>query len=163
MCNVEMTRESFKPDKIKLLFIGESAPAGGNFFYYGNSNMTAFMKRAFEEAFGPMDNFLYGFKSMGCYLDDLVLVPVNGLARAERTRHCVSSKDDLSRRIRANRPDVVVCLMKGIGHIVSDAARTAGVERFYCTHFPGNGQQGKFAEDMRVILADHRSILTAYV
>jgi hypothetical protein len=34
---VEATRARFRPDKITTLFVGESAPDGGDFFYFGDS------------------------------------------------------------------------------------------------------------------------------
>jgi hypothetical protein len=159
MNEIEMTRASFKPEPIKMLFVGESAPVSGKFFYYGNSNMHRYMAQAFDEAFGPHEHFLDSLKARGCYLDDLVLAPVNGLSRAERTRACVESKDDLARQIKEYSPRVVVCLMKGIEPIVSQAARDAGIEQFHCTHFPGNGRQGKFAEDMRLMLNEYQTLL----
>jgi hypothetical protein len=73
----------------KILFIGESAPANGKFFYV-KSNMTTHTMRAFEKALGAqfedIDNFHSFFMSRGCYLDDLSLVSVIGLERKERER-----------------------------------------------------------------------------
>jgi hypothetical protein len=66
------------------LFVGESAPASGDFFYYGTSAMTRYMRRAIEDALGPANDFLASFKGLGWYLDDLVLTPVDKLARSER-------------------------------------------------------------------------------
>jgi hypothetical protein len=85
MDKVEATRRAFKPQKIMTLFVGESAPASGDFFYYGTSAMTRYMRQAFEGAFGLTDDFLASFKAFGWYLDDLVLVPagLSGSLRAE--------------------------------------------------------------------------------
>nr|MBC8193829.1 hypothetical protein [FCB group bacterium] len=35
----EDLRQAFKPPKVEVLFIGESPPAGGTFFYNGNSKL----------------------------------------------------------------------------------------------------------------------------
>jgi hypothetical protein len=60
------------------VFVGESAPANGRFFYDGNTRFTRHMQNAFDVAYGPSDvAFLTRFKSFGWYLDDLVLTPVN--------------------------------------------------------------------------------------
>ena len=40
MSDVEKVRQSFKPEKVSILFIGESAPASGSFFYTGDSLCT---------------------------------------------------------------------------------------------------------------------------
>jgi hypothetical protein len=64
--NVEDVRARYRPERIATLFVGESAPVGGDFFYYGNSGMTRYMKRAVDDAFGPSDSdFLERFKSFG--------------------------------------------------------------------------------------------------
>ena len=59
--SVEETRARFRPPHILTLFVGESAPIGGTFFYYGNSGMTHYMKQAVEEVLGVSDNFLERF------------------------------------------------------------------------------------------------------
>ena len=43
---VEFSRARHRPDRITTLFVGESAPTGGKFFYFGNSGMTTYMRRA---------------------------------------------------------------------------------------------------------------------
>ena len=49
---VEFTRARYRPDRITTLFVGESAPASGAFFYHGDSAMLRYMQRATEAAFG---------------------------------------------------------------------------------------------------------------
>ena len=46
MMDIEATRASYRPDRITTLFVGESAPASGDFFYFGNNNMLRLMQRA---------------------------------------------------------------------------------------------------------------------
>ena len=65
---VEATRLRFRPERITTLFVGESAPAGGDFFYYGRSAMTCYMREAIENALGETDDFLATFKAYGWYL-----------------------------------------------------------------------------------------------
>ena len=43
--DIEKLRQSFRPEDIKALFVGESAPAGDTFFYRGNSQMFRYMKK----------------------------------------------------------------------------------------------------------------------
>ena len=82
---IEVARAHYRPKQITTLFVGESAPYSGAFFYYGNSAMTRHMQRAVELVLGASSNFLESFKAYGWYLDDLVLTPVNHLTeiRAE--------------------------------------------------------------------------------
>lgn len=42
--NVEELRRKYRPDKVLALFVGESAPAGGTFFYAGNSQMYRYVR-----------------------------------------------------------------------------------------------------------------------
>jgi len=47
MNNTEQLRQSFKPDNIRMLLVGESAPASGQFFY-NQSRMTGYVTKAFK-------------------------------------------------------------------------------------------------------------------
>ena len=55
---VEVARAHYRPERITTLFVGESAPFSGAFFYYGNSAMTRHMQRAVEFVLGASSNFL---------------------------------------------------------------------------------------------------------
>jgi hypothetical protein len=75
------------------LFVGESAPDSGAFFYYGNTALSRHMDAAMKAA-GLVGNgdFLERFKAYGWYLDDLVLTPVNHLPKSQRKRECRDAK-----------------------------------------------------------------------
>jgi hypothetical protein len=96
---VENVRIRYRPERIKTLFVGESAPHGGTFFYYGNGELYRQMRRAVERTFGESNDFLKTFKSYGWYLDDLVLEPVNRLSKQERKLKCLDSRKSLADRI----------------------------------------------------------------
>jgi hypothetical protein len=70
-----------------VLFLGESPPAGGTFFYYANSKLYDATREAFEAGIPALrrtDDFLDAFKRLGCYLEDLSPVPVNHLDLKDR-------------------------------------------------------------------------------
>ena len=76
--SVETVRAHYRPKTILTLFIGESAPYSGDFFYFGNTALTGYMHKAMGAAgLGGAGDFLERFKSYGWYLDDLVLTPIN--------------------------------------------------------------------------------------
>lgn len=151
---IETTRASYRPKRISTLFVGESAPASGDFFYYGNTNMTRYMERALAAAGLRGDGaFLDRFKALGFYLDDLVLTPVNKLENAERRTLCRAAEKSLADRITEYRPQAIVTLMVGIGDIVHAAAKAAGSNAdLYVVPFPGMGQQTRFLKAMADIL-----------
>ena len=42
-------RMDHRPGRITTLFIAESAPTGGTFFYYGNGHLGRYLQRSIEE------------------------------------------------------------------------------------------------------------------
>lgn len=151
--DVEAIRVKFRPHQIKTLFVGESAPVSGDFFYHGNSNMLRYMKEVVESVFGKSDDFLDTFKSYGWYLDDLVLTPVNGLGRPERKAKCRDAQSGLAARIAEYQPKAIVSLLSSIRETVEAAASDAGsIATRYSVPFPGNGQQARFRVKMTEIL-----------
>ena len=135
------------------LFVGESAPASGDFFYFGNNNMLRHMQRAVDAALGDGGEFLGRFKSYGWFLDDLVLVPVDKLAPSERKAKCVAATESLAHRIALYRLLAIVSLLVSIKAIVEKAAKEAGSDaQMYGVPFPGMGQQSRFHNEMLKIL-----------
>lgn len=153
MIDVEKTRASYRPDHITTLFVGESAPASGDFFYYGNNAMLRHMLRATEAALAEGNDFLERFKSYGWFLDDLVLTPVDKLAPSERRAKCLAATDSLRDRIATYRPLAVVSMLVSIKRIVDAAAKAAGSNApVYGVPFPGMGQQARFHREMVKII-----------
>ena len=122
---VEKLRRSYKPNQVQVLFVGESPPAGGDFFYAGNSRLSRYTQEAFTEAFGvtfkSVGSFLDYFRRAGCYLDDLCLTPVNHLSRSERRGERRRGIVHLAERIADMSPRAVVVVMRGIAPHVEQA------------------------------------------
>jgi hypothetical protein len=150
---VETARARFRPDRITTLFVGESAPASGDFFYYSKTAMLRHMQRAVERALGEGDDFLARFKGYGWYLDDLVLTPVNRLTKSERKAKCLDAQNSLADRIAAYQPEAIVSLLMIVEPFVDAAARTAGSNApRYAVPFPGMGRQVRFHAAMARII-----------
>jgi hypothetical protein len=152
---IESTRARYRPDRIATLFVGESAPASGKFFYYGNTALEREMARAMTAAglVRSDDDFLEQFKGYGWFLDDVALTPVNRLGRSARKKQCWDAQKSLANRIAKYRPRAIVSLMLGIKDIVEGAAIAAGSGApRYAVPFPGNGQQMRFRREMAHIL-----------
>lgn len=149
MSNEEL-RNRFRPDRITTLFVGESAPAGGTFFY--NSNSSLF--RAMKKAFGGGTAFLDDFKTNGFYLDDLVQMPINKLASKERSALRWGSVSEFTNRLQEYQPEAIVIVMRAIQPMVLKAMRMAGLscEPFFTPH-PAFGNSGRFHTEMTQIIA----------
>src|SRR6202041_2824409 len=77
----ERVRRLYRPDRVRILFVGEAPPASGRFFYRGDSGLY----RAVRDTFKIVDpsihdeDFLAAFQALGCYLIDLCPDPVDRL------------------------------------------------------------------------------------
>lgn len=149
MSNLEELRKSFRPHRIATLFVGESAPQSGRFFYSGNSSLFYAMQRAF----GSKATFLEEFKRSGFYLDDLVPVPVNKMENRERSALRWKSVSSLADRLRDYKPQVVVTVMRAIKPMVLEAVRKADLAcALYCTPHPAFGNWTRFHTAMNEII-----------
>jgi hypothetical protein len=149
MSKLEELRKSFRPSRITTLFVGESAPQSGRFFYCGNSSLFHGMKRAF----GDRATFLEDFKGKGFYLDDLVLKPVNKLERRKRSRLRWASTAKLAERLVEYKPKAVVVVMRAIKPMVTEAMRRAGITfEPFCTPHPAFGNWNRFHLAMAEII-----------
>lgn len=124
----ERLRRRYRPAEVRLLFIGESPPASGRFFYQRDSGLY----RAFRDAFlgaDPSiteDGFLASFQGSGCYLIDTCVDPVDHLDPRSRRAACLAAEPSLARQIRSLQPASIVTLLKSIRDNVRRAAADAG-------------------------------------
>lgn len=151
--DVEPLRASYRPAKIKVLFVGESAPAGGAFFYKQTGQVHSQFRQALAPHIGDHPTFIEAFQQAGFYLDDLVLEPVNWLSRSERKAIHVASVPSLVLRLKEYEAPLVVAFMKGIAAPVKAAIAASGTScQFVVVPFPGNGRQGEFRSAMTAIM-----------
>ena len=157
MTTYEQLRHRYKPINIRVLFVGESPPAGGTFFYKADSNLYHFTQRAFLDVFGVAfedKRFLDSFKSIGCYLEDLCPRAINKTNKAERKRHWVAGVESLTKCIRAAPPRAIVTVMRAIARHVNKAACKAGVDstQIYSLPFPAFGHQQSYLVELKKVL-----------
>ena len=143
--SLEALRRSFRPATVRVLFIGESPPAAGTFFYAANSGLYRATRDAFQAALSSRvdPDFLRSFAALGCYLDDLCGEPINHLTdrsdgswqRRLQARH--DGEPHLAQTLAELRPEVIVIVLKAIAKNVARAvecAGCAGVERHILTY-----------------------------
>jgi hypothetical protein len=137
----ETLRRRFRPARLRLLFIGESPPASGRFFYRGDSGLY----RAMRDAFRAIDasitdtNFLSIFQASGCYLIDLCPTPVDHLDAKSRRAACLASEALLSRTISRLQPTAIATVVRSIEDNVARAASRADWDGVFI-HLPYPGR-----------------------
>ena len=104
-----------------MLFVGESPPASGRFFYRADSGLYRAVRQAFREAFPALRerDFLEAFKSSNCYLVDLCGKPVDHLSPAKRIQACRDAEPRLAKTLRRLHPEIVVTVVESIAKNVN--------------------------------------------
>ena len=162
MRELEELRRRYLPHPIKVLFVGESPPARGTFFYKGDSGLARYTKLSFERAYDISDlamaDFLNGFQAAGCYLDDLCLEPVNRMTAWDRRVAWKSGVDSLARRLESYSPRIIVPILRSIESSVRQAAEKAGLpDRVRgALSYPGMGNHPRYVAQLSRLLIELR-------
>jgi hypothetical protein len=142
---------------VSLLFVGESRPAGGTFFYAGDSNLFRYTAQAFGCS-TPADHkrFLEVFKNSGCFLTDLCATPITQLPNAARLTERTKGEAALAALIKERPPNAIVIVMKSLRLHVDRAIAAAGVpigkENVFYLPFPVQGHQQEYVAELKRIL-----------
>ena len=157
MC-YENLRTLFRPENVRVLFVGESRPVNGTFFYLGNSNLANFTRQTFEFVLGKQFpdalSFLYCFSKSGCFLDDLCPEPVNHLPNGERHAQHLENIPLLAERLAEYQPRYLIVTPMRIGDAVAEAVNLSGIEPLaQCVlPFPAQGHQQQYVNQLTEFL-----------
>jgi hypothetical protein len=168
----EGLRESFRPKRIRILFIGEAPPASGRFFYSANSGLYRAMRDAFIAVCPRTDdeNFLDLFQASGCYLTDLYPKPVDHLNEKLRRRARILGEEILSEQLIRLRPEKIAPVLRAIrSHVEKAALRANWHGQIIELPYPGRWHRHRvdflkaLAPTLQELLrsrrtADHRSV-----
>ena len=114
----EEARMHYQPSLIRALFIGESRPTGGTFFFNENSNLYRATKIAFEQVSSTHFNCEM-FRQYGCWLYDVCTISVNNLPRADKIALIRDGIPALRKIIQELNPEYIFVVKKGdFGNIV---------------------------------------------
>lgn len=149
-------RNYSKPNIVRVLFVGESRPEGGTFFYNENSNLYRETKKAFNEYFGENIFSLDTFKKWNCWLYDICENPVNGLDDHDRRIEILRNIPRLEECIKSVNPKyIVVCKRGDVRNaiLVSDIMRKYREnDSIFFLPFPSCGRQKEYRESLINIL-----------
>lgn len=159
----ERLRKRYRPERVRILFVGEAPPASGLFFYQANSGLYRAIRDTFLAAFPSLgkDEFLESFRELGCYLVDLCEKSVDKMDKQSRQLICEAGEDSLARRLRQLRPKIIVTVVQSIESSVRRAevrAKWSGVQ--VALPYPGRWHHYRtvFREKLTSVL--HGSLAT---
>jgi len=136
----ERLRTRYLPDPVRILFVGESPPASGRFFYQADSGLYRAVRDTFVTAFPLLQEseFLDSFRSLGCYLVDLCSQPVDHRSRSAREYACHAGEIRLTRTIRELHPKMMVAIVRSIRvNVIRAQGRAGWSGRYLELPYPG--------------------------
>jgi len=112
----ERLRRRYRPARVRMLFVGESPPASGRFFYQADSGLYRAIQQTFLSALPDLKDtdFLQSFRNLDCYLVDLCGSPVDRLPPKQRRLACAHGETRLGSIIRRLNPEVIVTVVRSI-------------------------------------------------
>ena len=160
-------QESYKPEKINLLLIGEAPPdASSNKSFYEVSPITEYTREAFQQSFSKIRSsftyaeFFYYFKLLGCFFDYLSKSPVNKKDSFQRKHHLMKNLSNFIDRLKESPPRMAIVLVKRIDYLVQYAFEEAGLSSANITYlsFPSlsRGYNEIYINKLRALLTQEK-------
>ncbi len=121
----------YKPEKVKILLIGEAPGRADKNFYLANTNLYRTVYAAFRELYGDFssaEEFLQFFKAAGCFLDHLSLEHTERHDLPKRKLERQNGISGLSGRLQIHQPETVIILMKALEKQVQQAIDLSGIK-----------------------------------
>ena len=161
-------RRKYRPSKVRLLLIAESPPSSGGFFYFSTTIGKDHLFRETMKTLGlwPLDlpmgrgvdkrPMLHRFRSLGCYLLDTCVLPVDKLDPAARRAAVLNGLDRLTGDVHTADPANIVIVKSSIFNPVNAALDRAGFGTRVLNEspvpFPSHGNQEKYRRMMKKLL-----------
>ncbi len=165
-------RRKYRPRKVLFLFIAESPPSSGGFFYFGTTIGKDHLFRETMKAleFWPEDepmgagvdkrSMLRRFQSMGLYLLDTCVFPVDKLRPKERRKAVLSQTPRLINDvIKANPLRIFIVkssIFNPVGMALSEAGLLTRVLNTGPVPFPSHGNQPIYRSMLRRAMSKAR-------
>ena len=125
-------RRKYRPAKVRVLLVGESAPSAGTHYYFANSKLFQAIRESARRVYGAKTpaglDFLPWAQAHGLWLVDLARFPVDDLGKAERRAAAWAGVRGLAQRLRRSQPKFVVAVLTSIQGPVWEAVEQSGIE-----------------------------------
>ena len=150
----EKIRYNYKPDKVKILFVGESRPISGKFFYIDDTQLYLQTKEVFDLL---VENFTREkFKDLGCWLYDVCEEPINqyneqiSCERATKMEIIRKNIPRLKNIINKISPENIIIVKKGLLSkvVLSEILKICNDINVFNLPFPSCGNQIKYKEGL---------------
>ncbi len=171
MAERERLRYSYQPKKIRLLFIAESPPTSGGFFYNPKTIGRDYLFVETMRGLGlwPDDrvmlknfdkrNLLKQFQSMGCFLVDSSHISVDKLKDRERNSRVLRGIPRLLHEIERLKPSRIVIVKKNVFRLVGPELEKRHLAPRILNKkfipFPSHGHQPEYRRRLRGLLDRH--------
>lgn len=151
---IARARARYRPQRIRILFVGESPPSNGNFFYCGNNDMLRHMRSAAGATSDSDDIFSRASWPAGAISTTSCRRPWT-ICRDRSAREYAGTRATIWRlELRSTAPLAIVSVLRWIKHVVEAAADEAGSSApRHAVPFPGHGHQRRFQEQVARILS----------
>jgi hypothetical protein len=159
-------RGKFRPEKFGAIFVAESPPASGRYFYDPTGSVTEHLFLALMKAIGcdpaTKTDGLLVFQSRGLFLIDATYRPVNRSSLRDRNNQIMKDYpkflDDL-RAIQGIESIPIILVKANICQLLEpkldeDGFNVANLGQ--SLYFPACGRQGEFQTQLKAILARNR-------
>lgn len=152
-------REKYRPSKIDVLWIAESPPAGGGYFYFERTSGANHLFRETMKALGwwppnvPMQAgldktpYLRRFKESRHFLVDLSPTPVNHISSVERDAVLRKNVSYLREEVAMLRPKKLLIIKRNVHGILYPALQSVGMPEVLNREpipFPSHGWQAEY-------------------
>lgn len=150
----ECLQRRYRPERVRLLFVGEAPPASGRFFYCANSGLYRTIRDTFVTAFPALGgrDFLTSFRALGCYLVDLCATPVDRLPSKLRAKTCTDSEARLTRTVQDLCPKIIITVVRSIAPSVMRSLQQANWRgAYYQLPYPGRWRHHRVAFEASLV------------
>jgi hypothetical protein len=157
-------RKKYTAEKLHLIFIAESPPASGKYFYDEEGSVKEVLFKAMINdvlGYSPKDKIdgLKAFRDTGYVLVDATYQPVNaGLTPTQRDKAILSSYKDLIEdllEINPKKETEIILIKANVCRLLEPLLVDDGFKirnKGHIIPFPGSGHQRKFAEAIKNLI-----------